>query len=233
MASDPRRFDAITKVVSDQRRQLDDIASTVLSRLSSHTHFGASIPVVASTATITAPFTGQVIFNTTDNMLYRYDGAAWVAFAATGGGTAATTHEARYEQHTTQAFGTSTDTKIVWDTIITNTNDVVVSGGSTCALGRAGLWRISAGVRYQGAAGGGERHIFLQTGTVFAVANRIASSTAVNVGTVPCTVSTSTDFRAAAGSSVFAAGWQNSGGTLSTDIGFGGTNHISLTWLRP
>lgn len=38
MATDPRRFDSIEKVVRDERRRLDDTASTVLARLSAHTH---------------------------------------------------------------------------------------------------------------------------------------------------------------------------------------------------
>lgn len=67
MAADPRRFDAITKVVSDQRRQLDDITSTVLSRLSSHTHTEAQVTslvtdlaaMVTDTATRTQGVVGR------------------------------------------------------------------------------------------------------------------------------------------------------------------------------
>lgn len=40
----------------------------------------SSIPVVSSTADITTPFTGQVIFSTTGNVLYRYTGSAWTVF---------------------------------------------------------------------------------------------------------------------------------------------------------
>lgn len=43
MASDPRRFDDITKVVRDSRRQLDDVQSTVLSRLAAHKHAEADV----------------------------------------------------------------------------------------------------------------------------------------------------------------------------------------------
>lgn len=40
----------------------------------------SSIPVVSSTADITTPYAGQIIFNTTDSMLYRYTGATWVTY---------------------------------------------------------------------------------------------------------------------------------------------------------
>lgn len=40
----------------------------------------SSIPVVASTSDITTPYAGQIIFNTTDSMLYRYNGSAWVTY---------------------------------------------------------------------------------------------------------------------------------------------------------
>src|SRR5690606_30889075 len=38
--SDIRRFDSIERVVRDTRRELQDVKSTVLSRLASHTHPG-------------------------------------------------------------------------------------------------------------------------------------------------------------------------------------------------
>lgn len=100
-------------------------------------------------------------------------------------------------------------------------------------LGRAGLWRVAAAARYLGNSAGGERHIFIQTGSTFLLANRVASSTAVNVGSAPCTVSTSTDIRVTAGTTVIVGLWQNCGVSLNTDVAFGQTNHIALTWLRP
>lgn len=40
----------------------------------------SSIPVVTATSDITTPFTGQIIFNVTDGLLYKYTGALWVPF---------------------------------------------------------------------------------------------------------------------------------------------------------
>lgn len=42
-----------------------------------------SIPVVSSTANIVAPYTGQLVFQTSDSMLYRYSGSAWVYYPDT------------------------------------------------------------------------------------------------------------------------------------------------------
>lgn len=231
MAVDPRRFDLIERVVRDTRRGLDDTAATLLARL------GALrlTRVVLATSEVTAPYAGQLIVNATDNMLYEYNGSAWVGVLAMGGSSATQRHEARYEHTTTMNLTTSTDTKIKFNSAVTTCDDVTPSGtGNTdFALNRAGLWRVSAALRYNGNAGSGERHLFGQTGTTFNTANRFDAQTAVNVGSLPCTVSCSTDIRVTAGTSICFAGWQNCGATLATDIGFGGTAHVTMSWLRP
>lgn len=196
----------------------------------------SSIPVVSSPSDVTNPFTGQIVFSTADNMLHRWTGAAWLAFAATGGSTAATMHEARYHQAASaQSYVTATDTKVKFEAAITTCDDVTASGtGNTdFLLNRAGVWRISAGLRFLGTAGAGERHLFIQTGTTFVPANRQVGDTKVNVGSAPVTLNCSTDIRVTAATSVLVGAFQNSGGSISADIGFGGTIHIALTWLRP
>jgi hypothetical protein len=199
----------------------------------------ASIPVVSSTADITGgigPFVDQVIFNTTDNMLYRYDGSAWVAFMATGGGTAATQHEARYQQTVAQSCATGADTKLNFNSATYTSSDVTASGVSNTdfLLNRGGVWLITVSMRWVTNAGGGERHLFLSTGTVLGtLANRFAGSTSGNVAATPVSQSVASILRVGAGTSVFAGCFQNCGAALNTDIAFGGSNHISLTWLRP
>lgn len=44
----------------------------------------SSIAVVTATSDITLPFTGMLIFNTTDNTMYRYTGSVWVPFSGSG-----------------------------------------------------------------------------------------------------------------------------------------------------
>lgn len=41
-----------------------------------------SIPVVATTADISVPYTGQIVFATANNRTYRYTGSAWAMFSA-------------------------------------------------------------------------------------------------------------------------------------------------------
>lgn len=196
----------------------------------------SSLPVVSSTSDITTPFAGQTVFSTADNMIYRWTGAAWLAIAATGGSTAATMHEARYHQiASAQAVTTSTDTKAKFEQAITVCDDVTPSGtGNTdFLLNRAGAWRISAGIRYLGNAGAGERHLWIETGTTFAAANRQAGVANTNVGAVPVTLNVSTDIRVTAATSIKVGLWHNAGSNTTIDIGFGGTCHIALTWQRP
>jgi hypothetical protein len=230
-ASGPiRRFDPIEKVVRDDRRSAADTASTVLARLGA-----LRFPrVVAATSEVTTPYTGQIIFNTTDNMLYRYDGSTWVAFLATGGGTAATAHEARYEQTTLQGISNATDSKLQLNTAVTTCSDVVASGtgNQDFALNRGGVWRCSAGVRFATGTTG-ERDLFMATGTaVGTLANRFVGAS-TSGSTLGITLSVSTDIRVASGTSVFAGVFQNNGGSLNTDVAFGHTIHAAFTWLRP
>jgi hypothetical protein len=232
MATDPRRFDDITKVVSDERRALDDTASTLLARIGSHTH--QTPLVVTSTASVTSPYAGQVIFNTTDNMLYRYTGSAWLAIIATGGATAATRHEARYEATNGQSIANATDAKLQFPTAVTTSNDVTASGTSNTdfLLNRDGVWLITASIRFL-AGTVGERHLGLATGTTVGTLNARFAVQSTFPGNGPGSIAIATVKAFAAGTSIFAATWQNNGTALSLETVFGSTNHISLTWLRP
>lgn len=232
--SDVRRFDHIERVVRDERAELDDTTASVLMRIATHRHTPSGIEVVASTGTATNVYTGKVILNTTDFLLYRYTGSAWEAFLALGGTSAATRHEVRYEQTTIQSITNATDTKIQFHTASLTSDDVTASGTNNqdFLLNRGGLWRISAGLRLV-AGTTGERHIFLGTGTVVGtLANRIAGNT-VPGSTLAISLSVSTEYRVTASTSVFAGVFQSNGGSLNTDVGFGHTAHIALTWLRP
>lgn len=198
-----------------------------------------SVPVVTATSDIAGgvgPFAGQVIFNTTDNMLYRYDGSTWQAFAATGGATSATTHEARYEQKSAaQSIANATDTKVKFETAVTTCSDVTASGTSNTdfLLNRAGLWLATACVRMV-AGSANERQLFLATGTVVGtLANRFAGQSVTNVGAAPVALSAASLLRVNAATSVMCGMYQNNGGALNVDVAFGSTNHIALAWLRP
>jgi hypothetical protein len=202
MAVDPRRLDELAKVVSDERRHLNDVEGTLLSRLSAHTH------AVYAALVHTHPSTDI---------------------------TSATLHEARYEQTSAQSIANATDSKLAFNNPIYTCTDVTASGTNNTdfALGRAGLWRVSASMRLATGTTG-ERDLFLATGTtVGTLANRIAGAADGAIGGGAGTLSVSTEIRVTAGTSVFAGTFQNNGGPLSTDVGFGHTIHIALTWLRP
>jgi len=212
-----------------------------------------SMPVVTATTDIAAvpkgvaPFTGQVIFNLTDYLLYRYDGTNWVGFDAAGGGfvtfgtdAPSRSHEARYFASAAQAIATATDTKIQFPSVFANSSsDVTPSGvGNTdFVLNRDGVWFIAAGVRYLANVGGNERHLFLQTGTSFDVTKRFGFESEGNCGNTGVQLSVATTLRATAGTSIFAAAFQNSGSSINTDpldaATVHGAVHFVMTWLRP
>lgn len=80
-----------------------------------------SIPVVSSTADISAPYTGQIVFNTTNKKAYRYSGSAWVVLV--GGPTWHLIDGAG------QAMTTGVYTDVAWDTEV-NDSDNQHSGSS-------------------------------------------------------------------------------------------------------
>ena len=190
-----------------------------------------SIPVVTSTAQILAPYEGLVVLNTTDSMLYRRTGTTWTAFAALGGNTAPTSHEAYYYNGTAQSIPNVTDTQLAFPTnAYASASDDVTPNASFNAftINRTGLWVISAGVRFvTGTAG--ERHIFLGLGNMLAV-NRLAGESASS--SVPTSLNVGTEARLTAGSAVLAGAYQSSGAARNTDI-FGLSVHMSLAWIRP
>lgn len=193
------------------------------------------LEVVTATANATSLYTGKIILNTTDMMLYRYTGSVWEAFLAISSGAAATQHEARYHHTTLITVVTSTDTKTPFQTSVYTSNDFTASGtGNTdFNANRAGLILVTAGLRYA-AATAGERHLWIEKGTgTFATAGRQGGDTKVNVATAPVTLNCVAVFRVAVNDKIYVGTWQNNGSSVNTDVGFGGTGHVSLTWLRP
>jgi hypothetical protein len=86
--ADQRRFDTIERVVRDTRRGLDDLQSTVMSRLASHTHAGGGVGLLAGTvdtygdlAAIAAGLgpddAGTAYLNEADGQVYVWDGSAF------------------------------------------------------------------------------------------------------------------------------------------------------------
>lgn len=197
----------------------------------------SSIPVVAATTDVAVPFTGQIIFCTADNLLYRYNGSAWESFLAAGGTTSGTRHDARYLQvsGSEQTLNNATDTKLRFPTANTTCSDVTASGtGNTdFTVNRAGLLFVSTGMTFLANAEGGKRQLTLQTGSTISVSNWFARNTAPNVGADDVSLYCANIIRVTAGTVICAIGWQNRGGTLSTDGFFGNSNHITFPGCGP
>ena len=250
-------MDFLEKVVADERRRLDDYASTTLARLGSHTHAHTHTPEIPAggtdnhvltsvssaptwaqpiaTSVIPAnPYTGQLLAWQNDMVLYRWNGTGWTAFAAMGGTTSATRHEARYEATHGQSINSSTDTKVQFPTTAYNTGDITPSGTNNTdfAIGRGGVWMVSATVRANG-SGADDITFFLSTGTSTAtLTNRFAMQGVSIEGTSAMALCVATTIRLTTSDSVFAGFYQNSGVALGLDTVFGKTNHIAFTWLR-
>lgn len=193
-----------------------------------------SAPVVASLAEILLPYEGQIVYCTTDELLYKRRSEAWVGFAALGGFSAATLHESRYFQGTSsiQSIPNVTDTKLRFPTAVYESDDVTPSGtgNEQFTLNRAGLWVLSAGVRFPSATAG-ERHLFMSLSTNLAdLTARIAGDTN-GVSTVS-TLCVSTEVRVTAGTPFHVGVYQSSGAARSLSIS-GQSIFMSATWLRP
>lgn len=106
------------------------------------------LPVVATTADISAPYTGQIVFATSDTRLWRYTGSAWAVF--TGGPTWA------LYRGTTQSIPNTTWTHINWDGEDVDTGNMHSTAVNPFAviINQPGLYSVAAKVSYEPVAAG-------------------------------------------------------------------------------
>lgn len=97
----------------------------------------SSIPVVSATSDIISPYVGQIIFNTTDLRLYRYNGS-WITFTA--GPTWALSRQ------TAQSIPNTTWTLINWDSEQTDTANMhsLVTNPFAVTISTPGLYAVAA-----------------------------------------------------------------------------------------
>lgn len=175
----------------------------------------SSIPVVSATSDILAPFTGQIVFNTTDNKLYRYTAGSWVKLTAF----------ARYERTgaTPQTQTTNTDMVMQFPTTVTSSPDVVATGtGNSVFTVQPGLWIMTAAARFSAATPTREMNIAAGS-TTWSTNNIISASgsSSFNCGEttiLDCSVATA----------VTVGTWQSSGGSIDVVGTFGHCTHIAL-----
>lgn len=187
----------------------------------------SSLPVVSATSDIGAPFTGQIIFNTTDIRLYRYTGSAWVVF--TGGPTWSLTRD------TAQSMANSVWTTMNWTIERVDTGNMHPVNGDTVVINQAGLYAISAKASYASNATGQRACRLTLNGT--ADADTIeGTSLIVNTaaGGLTASVATPTVYQQCALNDVIRAqGWQNSGAALNSSVAsLGDRTLFTGTWLR-
>lgn len=198
-----------------------------------------NIPVCSSladiTAVITNPYLGQWVFNTGDNLLYRWNGSGWVGSIATGAPNTATSHEARYEVRSGQVQNfPAADTRIAFPTAIYTSPDVTVANNNVFTLNRSGLWHISASNKVVGPGGAADYHAYLGiVDSPSTFATRYANTQATYGAGANAALACSTDYRFPAGTRLSAIFWHTAGVNLNLDLGWPGNNNITLTWLRP
>jgi len=95
----------------------------------------SSIPVVSAVADIVTPFTGQIIFNTTDTRLWRYTGSAWAIF--TGGPAWA------LSRGTVQSIPNIAWTTLNWTEEDVDTGGMHPPNGDTVVINQAGLYAVT------------------------------------------------------------------------------------------
>jgi hypothetical protein len=178
----------------------------------------------AALADVTDPYTGQLVLLSTDSMIYRWTGAAWlgVKHTAAGGG------QARYQATVAQTIPNTTDTKITFATVTYSHTDFTMSGNNTLTANRAGLVTAHSSLRMSTASGGsGEVFMFLGSGSNSAVRYAIDSK----FTTAPVSMSLADEFRVAVNDTISLYVWQSGGGARDTDVAdAGGSNHLALSW---
>lgn len=165
---------------------------------------------VSSLASITSPVTGQLALLTTDSMIYRYTGSAWLGVQHTAAGAG----YARYERWTTQAISSGTVTKLAFTTAASTHADVTANGSfDVFTLNRAGTWRIAATSGYPSGTGSG-RALWLGDSTDTARYEFV--NVASNTGWITA-LHVTTTIRVSAAHQVAAFTYQDSGTSQDTE----------------
>lgn len=192
---------------------------------------GRAIVSTGALANITSPTTGQLAFLTTDNMLYRWTGAAWLAVLHTDPAQG----HALYKSSATQAWASTVTKKVYLPTAVFTTTDVTITAGDANAgsyftLNRAGIWAISGGIQTSLVANTSLRSLYLVDDTIATFyATQFAYT--VNSGSQ---IRVATTRRFTAGSRVAIALYYENSNVLAGDVAAVAENtSISLTWLRP
>lgn len=189
-----------------------------------------SLPVVSSTSDISAPYTGQLVFSTTDLRLWRYTGTAWAVF--TGGPTWA------IYRATAQSIPNNAWTVVNFDSEDTDTGNMHSTSVNSFAviINQPGLYAISGKGGFVANNTGVRAVRLTRNGNVINGSSVIVNATQGQV----TSMTTPSCYVQCALSDVLAVQvWQQSGGgALNTSSGTVGTDSagdfplFTGTWLR-
>ena len=187
----------------------------------------SSIPVVSATSDIVTPFTGQIIFNTTDTRLWRYTGSAWAIFT---GGPAWT-----LSRGTVQSIPNITWTTLNWTEEDVDTGNMHPANGDTVVINQAGLYAVTGKSSHAANAAGIRACRLTKNGT--ADANTVKGSAFINTEVTAdgiAAVSTPLLFVPCAVNDVIRVQtFQQSGGALNTSVSsLGDQTLFTGVWLR-
>lgn len=187
----------------------------------------SSIPVVSSTVDISAPYTGQLVFSTTDTRLYRYTGAAWRVFS--GGPVWA------LSRGTAQSIPNITWTTMNWTQDDVDTADMHPPNGDTVVINQAGLYAVTAKASFAINATGIRACRLTLNGT--ADANTVKGSafiqTEISADGVAAVATPTLYIQCAVNDVLRAQCFQQSGVALNTSVASLGDQTIFTgTWLR-
>jgi hypothetical protein len=187
----------------------------------------SSIPVVSSTVDISAPYTGQIVFSTTDTRLYRYTGSAWRVFS--GGPVWA------LSRGTVQSIPNIAWTTLNWTQDDVDTADMHPVNGDTVVINQAGLYAVTAKASFALNATGIRACRITLNGT--ADANTVKGSafimTVVSAGGIAAVSTPTLYIQCAVNDVLRAQAFQSSGAALNTSVAsLGDQTLFTGTWLR-
>ena len=188
---------------------------------------GNTVLDVASTAVITAPYTGQLVCDQSDLMLKRWTGSAWVPSLPVG---AVVTAEFRQTGGPDQSITNATDTKVSFGTTIESSPFVtrVVSGtGHYFDLGLAGRWTIKSNIRMAAGGSDAERAIAIANEVAATGVSRFDANNQYTAGVAGLSAFVTKKFPVNQRIAVWA--YQTSGGTRTLDNGLM-DNRIQFMW---
>lgn len=210
-------------------------APTASGQAATKSYVDESLRTVSSLASITSPVTGQLALLTTDLMIYRWTGSAWLGImhTAVDGG------HARYRRTTGQAnaFVTGEWTRQAYNVAVDTDADVSPNVAfDRFTMNRTGLWEIDASSRsgattvdlaryhlgiFPGATPGTGTYKVCPT-----VIEQFATTNATNLGV-------SLRRRFTAGADICVASWRSGGDNASSDASDEGFCSLDMRWVGP